>query len=98
MLRSLAHARLDARLGGEARDIAADRLAEFRLPLGDRHDARIGRDARERHVEGCPRHPFGAGIWPQLLQECRKRRWHLRRGGALGTWLAGAWLAGGWLR
>ncbi len=94
MLRSLAHARLDARLGGEAGNIGTDRLAEFRLPLSDRHDARIGRDAREGHVEGRPGHPFGAGVRPQLLQERRKGR-HLRRGRALGAGLA--WLGWGWL-
>src|SRR5262245_3592713 len=100
VLRSLAHAGLDARLGGEVGDVGTDRLAELGLPLCDRHDPRIGRDACKSQVEGLPGHAFGAGVGPQLLQERHEGWRHLCRGGA---WLARgrrawgqlAWLARG---
>ena len=55
----------DAAARGDIVDIGADRLAVFRLPLGGRDHARIGRHAFEREIEGGARDALGLRVRPQ---------------------------------
>ncbi len=63
-------------------DVVAERLAVFRLPLGGGDDARIGRDAAHREVEGGAGDALGLRVRPQFLDEGGEGRLSRVRAGA----------------